>query len=343
MNSEKVLDISWGTILKIAIALFSFYLIYLIRDILIWLIFALIISILFSPAIDFLRRRKIPRVLSAILVYVSIFGMLGGVIYLVAPPFVLEIQQFTQLFPQYFEKISPPLSSLGITAFENFETFTGSVEEWLTRASSNIFSAVFAVFGGIFSTITIFAIAIFLSIEERGVEKVIGLLAPKKYEVYVLSLWERSRVKISRWFASRILLSIFVGLLTFVACYILNIKYAVSFGLLAGILDVIPIIGPVIAGMIIVASLAFEGLWIKALFILIIFVLIQQIEGNILTPILTKKFIGLSPVLVIIALMIGGRLWGVLGAVLAVPLFGLFYEFLRDFLKERKGRETVAL
>ncbi|PIY89162.1 MAG: hypothetical protein COY73_01730 [Candidatus Nealsonbacteria bacterium CG_4_10_14_0_8_um_filter_37_14] len=342
MNDERVLDISWGTILKIALALLSFYLIFLIRDILIWLIFALIISVLFNPAIEFFKRRKIPRVLSAILVYVSIFGMVGGVIYLIASPLILEIQQFAQIFPQYFEKIVPPLSGLGITAFENLENFTRAMEGWLTSASTNIFSALSAIFGGIFSTITIFVLAVFLSIEERGMERIIGLLTPGKHEAYVLSLWEKSQVKISKWFGSRILLCLFVGVLTFVTCHVLNIKYAVSFGLLAGILDIIPIIGPVIAGVIIVIFCALEN-WLKALFLLIIFILIQQIEGNILTPILTKKFIGLPAVLVIIALMVGGKIWGILGAVLAIPLFGLFYEFLRDFLRKRKEREQVLL
>ncbi len=108
---------------------------------------------------------------------------------------------------------------------------------------------------------------------------------------------------------------------------------------MAGILDIIPIIGPIIAGAIIMIFCALES-WVKALFILVIFILIQQIEGNILTPILTKKFIGLPAVLVLVALMVGGRLWGVLGAILAIPLFGLVYEFLKDFLKKKRGVET---
>jgi predicted PurR-regulated permease PerM len=338
--SERILDISWSTIIKIALAFIGFYLLYLIRDILIWLIFALIISVLFDPAITFLRKSGLPRVLSTIFVYVLSFGILGGLIYLIAPPFVSEIQKFTQLFPQYFEKISPPLSGLGIKAFESIESFTSAIEGWLVRASANIFSAVFAFFGGIFSTVTIFAIAIFLSLEEKGMEKALILMTPKKYEGQVLNIWERTKIKIARWFGSRILLSIFIGLLTFIACHVLNIEYAVSFGLLAGIFDLVPIIGPVVAGVIIVIFTSLES-WIKALFILIIFLLIQQIEGNILTPVLTKKFIGLPAVLVIIALMVGGKLWGVLGAVLAIPLFGLFYEFLKDFLKRRKEREAV--
>jgi len=81
----------------------------------------------------------------------------------------------------------------------------------------------------------------------------------------------------------------------------------------------------------------------KAIFALFAFVLIQQIEGNILTPILTKKFIDLPPVLVLISLAIGGKLWGILGAILAIPLAGIIYEFLKDFLEKRKAEEEVII
>ncbi len=335
MNNGRTLDITWGTILKIAAAFLCFYFIYLIRDILIWIIFALIISVLFNPAINFLQKRKFPRVLATILIYVGIFGILGFLIYLISPAFVSEIQQFTQLFSQYFEKVAPPLKGLGIEAFESFELFTEALQGWLLKASSSIFNAISAIFGGIFSTVTIFAIAIFLSLEEKGVERVIGLLSPKKSEAYILTLWGKCQSKISGWFGARILSCIFVGLMAFLACYLFNLKYAVSFGFLAGILDIIPIIGPIVAGAIIVIFTTLDS-WLKALFILIVFILIQQIEGNILTPVLTKKFVGLPSVLVLIALMIGGKLWGILGAILAIPLAGIIYEFLRDFLKKRK-------
>ena len=173
-------------------------------------------------------------------------------------------------------------------------------------------------------------------------ERAIGILSPKKYEAYILNLWEKSQQKVAKWFGLRILLCLFVGLATFLACYILKIKYAVSFGLLAGVLDIVPIIGPIIAGAIIVVFSALDG-WLKVLFVFIAFVLIHQIEGNILTPVLTKKFIGIPTVLVLISLMIGGRLWGILGAVLAIPLAGVIYEFLRDFLKKKKEEKTVML
>jgi len=342
MNGDRILDISWATILKISLALFFFYIIYLVRDILVWFIFALIISVLFNPAINFLRKLKIPRVLAVIFVYVSIFGILGLIIYWITPMFISEIQQFSQLFPQYFEKISPPLKGLGIEAFESMESFTQALGIALQRASTDILSALAIIFGGIGSTIFILAIALFISLEEGGVERVIGLLFPKKYESYVLSLWERSQVKVSGWFGARILTSIFVGIAVFITLYLFNVKYTLSLALLAGILDFIPFLGPIIAGAVAFTFIALDS-WLKAIFVLIVFVLIQQIEGNILSPILTKKFVGLPPVLVLISLAIGAKLLGILGAVLAIPLAGIIFEFLRDFLKKRKEEKVVVL
>ena len=83
--------------------------------------------------------------------------------------------------------------------------------------------------------------------------------------------------------------------------------------------------------------------WLKAAFFLAAFIVIQQIEGNILTPVLTKKFIGLPPALVIVSLLVGGKLWGIMGAILAIPLAGIFFEFIGDFLRRRKEEKTVIL
>lgn len=342
MNEGKVLDISWGTIFKISLAVLGLYIIYLIRDILIWFIFALIISILFNPAIDFLHKKKIPRVLATILIYVIIFGILSFSIYLITPAFISEIQQFSQLFSQYFEKLTPPLKQLGIEAFESVESFTLTFQEWLARASSSIFSAIAVIFGGIFAAFTIFAISLFISLEEKGVERAILLIIPKKYEALVLTLLEKSQQKVAGWFGARILCCLFVGLMTFAALKLFNINYAASLSLFAGVTNIIPILGSIFAGAIITILAALDS-WLKALFILIAFILIQQIEGNLLNPVLTKKFIGLPPVLVLVAVLIGGKLWGILGAILAIPLFGILFEFLRDFLKKRKEEKPVVL
>ena len=340
MEEERVLDISWGTILKVVAGFLGLYVLYLIRDVLIWIIFALVISILFNPAINFLERKRIPRVFATILVYIAIFSALSYLLYLTIPVFITEIQQFTRLFPQYFERLAPPLKGLGIKAFEDFETFTLAFQEWLIRISTSIFGVVIAIFGGIFSTVTIFALAIFFSIEEKGVKRAIELLAPRGKETYFLDLWERSRVKTAAWFGTRILSSIFVGVVVYITFKILNVNYAFVLSLAAALLDIIPVLGPIFAGVIITILVALSS-WEKAVLVLVAFILIQQIEGNIVTPILTKKLVGLPPVLVLIALLVGGSLWGGLGAILAIPLTGIIYEVSKDYLAKRKERTTT--
>lgn len=342
MENERVLDISWGTLLKIAIVFLGFYILYLIKDILLWILFGLIISILFNPVINFLERRRIPRTIAAIFVYVAVFAILSLIFYWTIPIFVVEVQQFTQLFPQYFEKLAPPLRGLNIEAFESFETFTQVLQDWLIRASSSIFGAIVSIFGGIFSTATIFAIAIFFSIEEKEVDKAMKLLVPKKNETYFLRLWERCQIKTAAWFGARALSSLFVGLITYVTLKIFSTEYAAVLALFAGVMDIIPVLGPIFSGLIIITLTALSSP-AKAFLILIALILIQQIEGNVITPILTKKMVGLPAILVLTALLIGGKLWGILGAILTIPLVGVIYEFLRDYLQKRKEEAATTL
>lgn len=341
MPHKETLDISWSTIFKIFISFLIIYLLFLIKDILIWFIFALIISVLFNPAIDYLEKKKVPRIVGTILIYVFLFSIFGVLIYSVIPPLISEIQQFLNSAGLYFEKIAPPLRGLGFEVFENLETFIITLQNWLIKASGSIINAIVSVFGGIFSTINIFILAIFLSLEKGWEEKTIKLFLPKEAEDKAVEIWKKSQSKVSGWFGTRVLTCIAVGLMTFLVCYFLNINYAVSFGIFAGILDIIPIIGPIIAGAVIIIFSALDSFG-KAIIILIVFILIQQIEGNILTPLLSKKFVGLPPALVLLSLMVGGALFGILGAILAIPIAGILFEFLKNFLEKRKEEVTES-
>lgn len=341
MNDGKILDISWETIFKILIAVVILYLFYLIRNVLVWFIFAVIISVLFEPLIDFLTKRKIPRFISVILVYFIIFGLIAFLIYSTAPILTSEIQEFVKILPQYFERVALPLRALGFRAFENIEEFTSLLNETLGRMAATIFSAIAAIFGGILATFSIFSISLFLSLEERPIEKTLSLAFPKKYEDFLLNLWARCKTRVSGWFLSRILGCVFVGVLSYISFLLFNIEYPLSLGILAGILNFLPIVGPVITGVIIFLVTFLENFW-QAVFVLIVFVLIQQVENNIVLPALTKKFVGLPPVIVLLALTVGGILWGIWGALLAIPFFGILFEFLKEFLQKRK-QETFEV
>lgn len=340
MEQKNVLDVSWETIFKISISAVCLYLIYLVKDVLIWFIFAVIISVMLDPLFDFFQKIKIPRVISIILSYFLIFIIISLLIYFTVPLFISEIRQFAQIFPQYFEKITPPLRMLGLKAFQDVENFIEFLSKNLEGIVTNVLKADSAIFGGILSTFFVFSIAIFMSLEDKPIEKTLILLFPKKYEVYILDLWKRCRNQVSGWFLSRVLGSLFVGILTYISLLIFKTEYPLSLSLLAAALDFVPVIGPIFMGALIFLIVGLDNL-VRAIFVLIIFILIQQIENNIILPVLTKKFTNLSPVLVIMALTVGGILWGIWGAILAIPFFGILYEFLRDLLRKKREEAEV--
>lgn len=339
MDAEKILDISWRTILKISVAVLIFYILFSVREILVLFVFALTISILFNPAINFFQKRRLPRVGAIILIYVGIFGILSLLIYLVVPLFIAEIKTFLGFFPQYFEKISPLLRGLGFQAFENIESFLRILGDTLEKMAENIFNVLFTIFGGVFTTIFVVITAIFLSLEEKTIEKTLFLLFPKRYEAQVLDVWARCQKKVAGWFGARILACIFVGVASYIAFLLFNIEYPFTLALFAGVFNFIPYVGPLLTGVILFFIIFPTESLMKVILVLIAFTLIQQIENSILSPILMKKFVGLPPALVLVSLVVGGHLWGLLGAVLAIPLFGILFEFLKEFLQRRREKE----
>ncbi|GAI22792.1 unnamed protein product, partial [marine sediment metagenome] len=205
-----------------------------------------------------------------------------------------------------------------------------------------IFSVLFTIFGGVFTTLFVIITAIFLSLEEKTIEKALILLFPKKYEAQVLDVWTRCQKKVSGWFGARILACLFVGVVSYVAFLLFNVKYPFTLALFAGVFNFIPYVGPLLTG-IVLFLIIFPTEAFKAIFVLVAFALIQQIENSILSPILMKKFVGLPPALVLISLVVGGKLWGLLGAILAVPLSGILFEFLREFLRKRKDKKAEVV
>ncbi|MBI2049965.1 MAG: AI-2E family transporter [Candidatus Staskawiczbacteria bacterium] len=337
---EKTLDVSWETIIKFFVASFVFYIIYLARDILVWFFFALVISILLGPAISFLRKIYIPKIVAIFLIYLSIFGFLGLLVYLTAPIFVYEIKQFSQSLPDYLERVNPILKQFGFDVAQGFQELTNVLKGNLEKSSKGIISALLTFFGGLASTFFILTIAFFLSLEEKGVEKVLILLTPKKYEAQIITLFKRAQRKVAGWFGARILACLFVGVASFIVFYIFGVQYAFILALLAGVLNFVPYVGSGLTFILLFVFTASSATpWFLVFYILTAFLLIQLIENNLLTPILMEKMIDIPPVLVLLALLVGSQIFGFLGTIFAVPVFGIVYEFLKDFLENKRKEE----
>ncbi len=196
MEKEQVLDISWGTIAKIFVAIFIFYFIYLTREIVLWFFFALAVSVLLDPAINFIKKFWIPRIIAVLLVYFSIFGVLGLLIYLSAPVFNSEMHQFVQYLPGYFEQISPILNQFGINTAQNFNDFTSTLSGNLQQSSQSIIKAIMIFFGGLASAAFIMTVSFFLSLEENSVERILLLICPAKFEDQIKNILKEFKKKL---------------------------------------------------------------------------------------------------------------------------------------------------
>lgn len=339
-EKDNILEISWGTIIKIFIAIFIFYLIYLAKDIALWFLFALAISVLLDPAINFLRRIYIPKVVAILIVYLAIFGILGILIYSTAPIFISELKQLSQNLPDYFVQISPVLQQVGIDTQGSFNDSTEILATGLYKSSKSILNALTIFFGGIAATISILTMAFFLSIEEQAVKKFLILLFPAKFEGQIKNIFERVQRKVAGWFGARILACLFVGVASYIIFYIFGIKYAFLLALISGAFNFIPYIGPWITTVLLIAFIAVtSGSWWLVLYTLIAVTVIQEIENKLLTPVLMKKMTDIPPVLVLVSLLLGAEIFGFLGMIFAVPVFGIIYEFLKEFLEKRREEE----
>jgi predicted PurR-regulated permease PerM len=335
-NTSQTLDISWGTIIKIAVAILGIYFIYQISEILVWIVFAFIISILFSPLVGWLRKIKIPHYISVIIVYTSVFGLVSVFAYLTVPVLYAELKILATDIPKHIESISPYLHYVGFESVETMEDFTAVFFESFEKIMANIFSFLGIMFGGFFSATFIIILAFFISLERNTIEKAVEVLSPENKKDRILSIWKRCRDQVSRWFLIRLLAGAFVGLSSYIAFYFLGVEYALFFAVVGGVLNIVPYIGSVIAGLVFFAILVLTNP-VQAFFVIVAFTVIQTIEGAV-TPYLSEKIMGVSSVIVLIAITIGGMLWGTLGAILAIPLLGIIFEFTKGYLENRKRK-----
>jgi predicted PurR-regulated permease PerM len=194
-----------------------------------------------------------------------------------------------------------------------------------------------AFFGGVSATAFILTIAFFLSLQEHGPEKFLALVTPKNYEEQIISLFEKAQTKVAGWFGARILACVFVGVASLIVFYIFGLKYAFLLALISGILNFIPYIGPWITTFLLIIFIAVStGSWLTVIYVLIAVTIVQEIENKLLTPLLMRKMIDVPPVLVLVSLLVGAEIFGFLGVIFAVPIAGIIYEFIKEFLEKRR-------
>lgn len=341
-SKDQYLNISTSTIVRFFIVFGGIFFLYLIRDILAALLFAIIIASAMEPALEWLKAYRIPRVLGVVIIYLGIAAFLFSVFYLIFP-----------LLLEEFRAVSSLLSLLRERALERIEgppiplssLFSGGAEElfhapsrYLERITENVFDFVGAVFGGAFSFIIIIVFSFYLGAQEQGIEKFLRLITPLPYEPYVVNLWKRSQRTLGRWLRAQLLLGAVVGVLTFFGLTFLGVRNALLLASLAAILEIVPVVGPILAAIpaIMIALISSPVLGASTA---ILYFIVQQVESHVIIPVVMRRAVGLSPLIVVLSLLIGAKIGGILGILLAVPITAVAVEILNDW--DRKKRELV--
>jgi predicted PurR-regulated permease PerM len=344
MKNIQRIDISTATFLKVIVLIAIFAFLYLVKEILALIFLALIFASSIDPWVDWLKKRSIPKTLSIIVIYALFIGIFLTIIISVIPPVAGEIAQLAKLFPDYYEKLSQFFSNFqkveSTSAVQDVQLGLNTVSSTLTQALSSLFTTTTQVFSGIFSFITILIMAFYFTVEENAIKKFSEAIIPKKYQNYVTDLTSRIQTKLGQWFRGQLTLSLVIFAMTFLGLFLISIfipiKYILIMALLAGVLEIIPYFGPWIAGIIAVLLTLTQSGW-ATLFVALLYLIIQQLENSVIVPKIIGKSVGLNPLIVVIAILVGFKLGGILGALVSVPIAAALSVFVVDFLNKRKA------
>lgn len=352
MDKQISVSITSGTIVAaLAIALGA-YVLWILRNLLLLVVTAIVIASAIEPGVLFFARHRVPRLASVLLMYLLVFGSIFGLIYFFFPPILADAETFLASVPQYINTLSLPSSFAGIsnaTDFLNSQHEAQSLLQSLlalqnsfTSNSAGIIQLLATFFGGIFSLMLVIVLSFYLALQETGVDDFLKFVTPAKYEAYTVDLWRRSQHKIGLWMQGQILLSVIVGVLVYLGLLIIGIQYALLLAVFTAMAEIIPIFGSLMAGGAAAMVAYSQGGVALGLIVAGLYVVVNQFEANLIYPLVVKKVIGLPPLIVILALIAGDVLAGFLGVLLSVPIAAAILEFLSDLQKRKKRLAAEA-
>ncbi|MGC9968561.1 MAG: AI-2E family transporter [Minisyncoccia bacterium] len=326
-------EISWASLWRILIFIVLVAIFYEGRQIVLGLFLAIIISSGLEGLVNFLERIGLPRSVGVILIFlVSVFFVMF-VLYSLVPVIIVELNTI--------------FSTTGKVATGSLGTFLSlNTSQSMSGLVGKLSSAFFAggspldflsnAIGSVGLAIAVILCSFYLSLSKDGVERFLKVVIPPAYEETALKIYDRSRKLISSWFRTQILLSFIFGFTVWAGLTVLGVKYALLIAFLAGLFELVPFVGPFLSGALAVIS-ALSTSNTLAIYTLIFFVIAEQFEANVLVPILNQQMVGLHPVIVIVALLIGAEVGGILGIVISVPAAGVFQEVIQEWSTKKRA------
>lgn len=340
---DRTIEISSGTIIRAIAILLLLWFLYLVRDIIMLVFLALIIVSAIDPIVNKLQRKKIPRSVTVLVIYAVFLLLIGFSISLLFSPIASEIRGLSESLPILVNKINEYFQGLkNISLNQNFQdgitNSFGNLSENISTVGSNVFSSTISFFGGMFSFLIVLSIAFYLSVQEAGSKKFFASLLGDEHRQYALEFIERVQRKMGRWLQGQIVLMFLVFVIDYLGLLLIGAPYALILAIMAGVLEIVPFVGPIISAIIATAISLLHGP-MTGLLVLTLFILVQQLEGYVLAPLVMKKAVGLNPVVVIIALLVGAKLAGVLGIIVSIPIATVIGELVNDLTHKATAHE----
>lgn len=347
--NKQIIEVSTRTMVKLVLFGLGLLFLYLVRDVVIVLLLSIVIASGIEPGIRYMNKIfRFPRVFAVLLIYIAVISLFVLVFYLLIPPMINELQNFALTFPVSLEGV---LDELRVQAYESTHFAPGSLipsSEELTRGLNRFineqafgfFSIGSSIFGGALSLVIVVVLSFYLAVQEDGISNFLKIVTPREHEPYVLDLWTRSQQKIGRWLQGQFILAVLVGVLVYLGLVFLEVKYALILAILAGLFEIIPVFGPIMAAIPSVAIAFVQapslGLWVVALY-----TAVQQVENHLIYPLVVRRAVGVPPLLVIISLLVGGELGGFFGFILAVPIAAAIVEYVNDVAATKQVLENA--
>jgi predicted PurR-regulated permease PerM len=322
-----------GLALTVAIS----WTLYLVRDALVLVYISALVAIGLSPLVNAIEqkrlvRQRVPRWAAILVIYLSLIGAIVGVGILVIPPIVAQSRELGMELPRLLHQgqqwlIDRGVLSREITAQEAVQQTGGSAPD----AVGILVGAVFGFVGGVFGLVTILVLAFYLMVDGENLVALFVRLFPHMRRARVEDACRRVTSKVSAWLGGQLLLALIIGSTAALGLFLLGVPFFYVLALIAGIGEIIPIVGPILSAVPAIA-VALSVSPTLALGVIAFFFAQQQLENHILVPKIMQRQVGISAVTVIIALLIGGSLLGIVGAILAVPTAAILQVLLEELV-----------
>lgn len=347
-DGKHVIQISTNTIVKVILILLLFWVLFLIKDLVLVVLAAVVIASSVEPATKWFARKRIRRLPAVIIIYLVLGLLLAGFFIFFLPSVLNEALVYLNNLPEDIS-LNDLWNPLQETGFINSDvsniSHNFSIREMVDELRSviagtgeGVFKTANVIFGGVLSFVLMIVLSFYLAVQEDGVGNFLKLITPIKSQKYVVDLWKRSQLKIGYWMQGQLLLGVIIGVLVYLGLTILGIKHALLLASLAAIFELIPIFGPILSAIPAVLIGIVDGGVTIGLLVTGLYIIIHQFENHLLYPMVVKKIVGVSPIIVILSLVIGAKLAGFLGILLSVPISAALMEYVNDVERNKIAR-----